>query len=55
MEGTATAITTALGEIVDIMTTNVLPLLTSTPLVYFLALSLFGVGCGVFARARGII
>lgn len=51
MEG----VTTALGELVDVVTTNVLPLLTSKPLVYWLAAGIFGLCCGIFARAKGII
>lgn len=48
-------ITSSLGELVDVMTTNVLPLLTSKPLVYWLSAGIFGLGCGIFAKAKGII
>lgn len=48
-------LTAAIGDVVKVFSDNVLPLLTSSPLIYFLAASLFGLGCGVFAKVRGII
>lgn len=48
-------LTSAISDVVSICTTNVLPVLTSSPMVYFFAASLFGLGCGVFAKVRGII
>lgn len=48
-------LTTAIGDIVSILTTNVIPLVTSEPLVYWFAAGLFGLGCTVFARVKGII
>lgn len=54
MEGTD-ALISSIGDVVEIFTTNVVPLLTTTPFVYFLGASLFGLGCGVFAKVRGII
>lgn len=49
------SLTTAIGDVVEIFTTNVVPLLTTAPFCYFLGASLFGLGCGVFAKVRGII
>lgn len=45
-----TALTTAIGDIISIFTTNVTPLLTTAPMVYFLAAALFGLGVSVFRR-----
>lgn len=59
MEGAATtmaeSLTTAIAEVVDIFTTNVVPLLTTAPFSYYLGLSLFGCGCAIFAKVRGIV
>lgn len=55
LEGGATTLTTAVGSIVSIFTTNVVPLITSEPLVYFFAASLLGVAIGIFAHLRGVI
>lgn len=59
MEGGVTtmaeSLTTAITEVVDIFTTNVVPLLTTAPFSYFLGLSLFGAGCAIFAKVRGIV
>lgn len=45
-----TALTTAITDIISIFTTNVEPLLTTAPMVYFLAAALFGLGVSVFKR-----
>lgn len=45
----------ALTEMVSILTDNMLPMLTSKPLVYWLAAGVFGLVCGMFAHAKGII
>lgn len=55
MGGTTNAMISAVGDVVGIFTTNVVPLITTTPFVYFLGASLFGLGCGVFAKVRHII
>ena len=56
MEASMSAsLTQAIADVVSIFSTNVVPLLTSAPLVYFLGASLFGLGCGVFAKVKGII
>ena len=51
----AEALTGAVSDVVSIMTTNVIPLVTSTPFVYFFGLTLFGMGCGVFRKVRKAI
>lgn len=51
----AESLTGAITEVVEIFSTNVVPLLTTAPFSYFLGASLFGLGCGVFAKVRGII
>lgn len=51
----AETLTTALTTVTNIFTTNVVPLLKAEPFNYFLALSLFGVGCGIFSRVRNIV
>ena len=51
----ASTLTNAISEVVSIFTTNVVPLLTTRPFIYFLGASLFGLGCGVFAKVRRII
>ena len=48
-------LTGAIADVVSIFSTNVLPILSEKPMVYFLAASLFGLGCGVLAKVRGII
>ena len=48
-------LTSAVGSIVSIFTTNVVPLVTSEPLVYFFGASLLGVAIGIFAHLRGVI
>ena len=48
-------LTSGISSVVEIFTTNVVPLLTTAPFNYFLGASLFGLGCGVFAKVRGII
>lgn len=55
MGGTTNAMISAVADVVGIFTTNVVPLITTTPFVYFLGASLFGLGCGVFAKVRHII
>lgn len=54
LEGGVT-LTSAVGSIVSIFTTNVVPLVTSEPLVYFFGASLLGVAIGIFAHLRGVI
>lgn len=49
------AITAGLTEVVKVFTANVVPLLQTEPFNYYLGISLFGLGCGVFAKVRGII
>lgn len=49
------AIQTGLTTVIDIFTTNVIPLLSQEPFNYFLGLALFGCGCAVFAKVRGIV
>lgn len=49
------SITSGITAVVDIFTSNVVPLLSSAPFNYFLGLSLFGAGCAVFAKVRGIV
>ncbi len=51
----ASSISTSVGEIVSLFTTNVVPLVTSQPMVYFFAASLLGVAIGIFGRLRGVI
>lgn len=51
----ASAISTSVGEIVSLFTTNVVPLVTSQPMVYFFAASLLGVAIGIFGHLRGVI
>lgn len=48
-------ISSAVGEIVSMFTTNVVPLVTSQPMVYFFAASLLAVAIGIFGRLRGVI
>lgn len=45
-----TTLTTAISDVIGIFTTNVEPLLTTSPMVYFLGASLFGLGVGVFRK-----
>lgn len=45
----------AVSDVVSIATTNVIPLLTAQPLVYFFGAALFGLGCGAVAKVKGII
>ena len=49
------AITAGLSEVIKVFTSNVVPLLQNEPFNYFLGATLFGLGCGVFAKVRGII
>lgn len=49
------SLTSGISTVVSIFTTNVVPILTTAPFVYFLGLSLFGAGCAVFAKVRGIV
>lgn len=49
------AITAGLTEVIKVFTSNVVPLLQTEPFNYFLGATLFGLGCGVFAKVRGII
>ncbi len=49
------SISSAVGEIVSMFTTNVVPLVTSQPMVYFFAASLLGVAIGIFGHLRGVI
>lgn len=51
----ASAITSGITAVVGIFTDNVVPVLSTAPFNYFLGLSLFGAGCAVFAKVRGII
>lgn len=48
-------LTTALTQVTGIMTTNILPLVTTAPFSYYFALSIIGVGCGVFAVLRNAV
>ena len=48
-------LTSGISQIVAIFTSNVVPLLSEAPFNYFLGLSLFGAGCAVFAKVRGIV
>lgn len=56
MEGGATsmasAITSAVTAMVGIITTNVTPLVTTEPFVYFLAIGLISGAAGIFAKLR---
>lgn len=52
MEATTNAIVTAVGDMVDIVTSSVVPMATSTPFVYFLAIGLIGGAIGLFAKFR---
>lgn len=57
-EGTTTmadAITSGVTSVVGIFSDNVVPLLSTAPFNYFLGLALFGCGCAVFAKVRGIV
>lgn len=49
------SLTNGISEVVSIFTTNVVPILTTAPFNYFLGASLFGLGCGIFAKVRGVI
>lgn len=49
------AIITGLGEVVKVFTGNIVPLLQTEPFNYFLGVSLFGLGCGIFAKLRGVV
>lgn len=51
----AEGLTGAVSDVVSIMTTNVVPLVTATPFVYFFGLTLFGMGCVVFRKVRKAI
>lgn len=46
------ALTTAISGVIDVFTSNVVPLLTTEPFVYFLGMSLFGCACGIFAMVK---
>lgn len=48
-------LTGAIGDVVEIFTTNVVPLITTEPFVYFLGASLLGLGIAVFGKLRGTI
>lgn len=48
-------LTAAVGEVVKVFTTNVVPLITTEPFVYFLGASILGLGIAVFAKLRGTI
>ncbi len=52
MEGAAATITSAVTSMVSMVTTNIFPLVTKEPFVYFLAIALIGGCCGIFARLR---
>lgn len=49
------AITTGLGEVVKVFTGNIVPLLEAEPFNYFLGAMLFGLGCGIFAKLKGVV
>ena len=49
------SLTSAVSSVVSIFTTNVVPLITTEPFVYFLGASLLGVGIAVFGKLRGTI
>ena len=49
------AITSGVTTVVGIFTDNVVPLLSTSPFNFYLGLSLFGCGCAVFAKVRGIV
>ena len=48
----AVGLTGAVSDVVSIFTTNVVPLITSSPFVYFFGASLIGLGIGVFRKLR---
>lgn len=52
--GTAmtTAVTSAITSMVGVISSNILPLATSEPFVYFLAIALISGAAGIFARLR---
>jgi hypothetical protein len=49
------SLVSAVGDVVKIFTTNVVPLITTEPFVYFLGASLLGLGIGVFSQLRHTI
>lgn len=49
------ALTGAVGSVVKVFTTNVVPLITTEPFVYFLGASILGLGIAVFRKLRGSI
>lgn len=51
----AAAITDGITTVVKIFTDNIVPLLSTAPFSYFIGLTVFGLGCGVFAKLRGVI
>lgn len=48
----AGSITGGVATVVELFTTNVVPLLSSAPMNIFIGVSLFGAGCAVFRHAR---
>ena len=45
----------SVSDVVSIFTTNVVPLITSSPISYFFGASLLGLGIGVFRKLRRTI
>ena len=46
------SLTSAITDVVGIFTTNVVPLITSAPFVYYFGASLFGLGCAVLTMVK---
>ena len=55
LEVTSNAVTGAVGSVVEIFTTNVMPLVTSEPIVYFLGAGLVVTVIGVFRKLRSSV
>lgn len=45
-------ITSAITNMVNVVSTNVFPMVTKEPFVYFLAIGIISGACGIFARLR---
>lgn len=52
MEGTTTALTGAVGEIITLTTDKLLPLALTSPFVYIFAGTIIAIGIGVIAHLR---
>lgn len=44
--------TSGVSSIVGVFTSDVLPMLKSEPMIYFVAVAIFGAACMVFKQAR---